>query len=141
MSAPITDLRPDRSKSYSAPKPILDRILVRRLAAPKAEDGFVVPEKFRQQTNRGEVVAVGDTVVLGGLNVTIDTFISVGDIVHYGEYTAEQMKDDPSLYIVRIQDVRLVERLQRCNHQWMRYPAEGSTPTYKQCNQCGEKGE
>jgi co-chaperonin GroES (HSP10) len=114
MSAPIiTDLRPDRSKSYSAPKPILDRILVRRLAAPKAEDGFVVPEKFRQQTNRGEVVAVGDTVVLGGLNVTIDTFISVGDIVHYGEYCAEQLKDDPNMFIVRIQDVRLVEKLQR----------------------------
>ena len=114
MSAPIiTDLRPDRSKSYSAPKPILDRILVRRLAAPKAEDGFVVPEKFRQQTNRGEVIAVGTGVVLGAKWEPMCIFVEPGDIVHYGEYTAEQMKDDPSLYIVRIQDVRLVERLVR----------------------------
>jgi co-chaperonin GroES (HSP10) len=113
MSAPITDLRPDRSKSYSAPKPILDRILVRRLAAPKAEDGFVVPEKFRQQTNRGEVIAIGDWVAIGTEVHHMQHFVQVGDIVHYGEYTAEQMKDDPSLYIVRIQDVRLVEKLQR----------------------------
>jgi co-chaperonin GroES (HSP10) len=114
MSAPIiTDLRPDRTKQYSAPKPILDRILVRRLAAPKAEDGFVVPEKFRQQTNRGEVIAIGDCVVLGHERWNVGDFVSVGDIVHYGEYTAEQMKDDPSLYIVRIQDVRLVEKLNR----------------------------
>jgi co-chaperonin GroES (HSP10) len=113
MSAPITDLRPDRTKQYSAPKPILDRILVRRLAAPKAEDGFVVPEKFRQQTNRGEVVSIGTHVAIGNVEHNLDEFVWPGDIVHYGEYVAEQMKDDPSLYIVRIQDVRLVERLVR----------------------------
>jgi co-chaperonin GroES (HSP10) len=114
MSAPIiTDLRPDRSKSYSAPKPILDRILVRRLAAPKAEDGFVVPEKFRQQTNRGEVLAIGTHVAIGGDSFPVGMFVQPGDIVHYGEFTAEQMKDDPTLYIVRIQDVRLVETLSR----------------------------
>ena len=106
---PIIDTRPDRTKQYAPAKPILDRILVRRIDAPKAEEGFVVPEKFRQQTNRGEVIAIGDWVAEHSLT----EFVNVGDIVHYGEYTAEQLKDDPTLYIVRIQDVRLVERLVR----------------------------
>lgn len=114
MSAPvIVDLRPDRTKQYAAPKPILDRILVRRIEAEKAEEGFVVPEQFRQQTNRGEVIAIGDFVVLGDTMQALGAFVRIGDIVHYGEYTAEQLKEDPTLFIVRIQDVRLVERLVR----------------------------
>lgn len=110
---PIIDTRPDRTRAYTKPQAILDRILVRRLDAPKADEGFIVPEKFRQQTNRGEVISIGDGVVLGTEFKSLEFFVSPGDIVHYGEYTAEQLKDDPTLYIVRIQDVRLVERLVR----------------------------
>jgi co-chaperonin GroES (HSP10) len=110
---PIIDIRPDRTKAYHPAKPILDRILVKRIESPKNSDGFEVPDKYRQQTNQGEVIAVGDCVVLGHERWNVSDFVSVGDVVHYGEYTAEQLKDDPSLYIVRIQDVRLVERLVR----------------------------
>jgi co-chaperonin GroES (HSP10) len=114
MSAPIVvDLRPDRTKTYHPPKPILDRILVRRLDSPRDSDGFIVPEKYRQQTNRGEVIAIGDGVVLGVEYYPLAHFVNVGDVVHYGEYTAEQDKFDETLYIVRIQDVRQVERLVR----------------------------
>ena len=115
MSAPITpvlDLRPDRTKTYQPFKTILDRILVRRIETPSTVDGFEVAEKFRQHTNRGEVVAVGDWVVLGGQCHKVTEFVNIGDIVLYGEYTAErQSKDDETLWIVRLQDVRGVERL------------------------------
>lgn len=109
----IKDSRPDRSQTYAPFRPILDRILVRRIEAPKTADGFEVPEKYRQQTNYGEVVAVGDGVVLGGQFRPITDFLSVGDRVYYGEYTAELWdKDDERLWIVRLQDVRGVEAKQ-----------------------------
>jgi co-chaperonin GroES (HSP10) len=117
MSAPIiTDLRPDRTKQYSAPKPILDRILVRRINKAD-EDGFAIPDKFREKSRLGEVLAVGDCVVLGGQKYPLTDFVNVGDRVIFGEYTAEAYDHtDPSVatqFIVRVQDCRTIERLVR----------------------------
>ena len=90
----VVDTRPDRSKTYDSPKPILDRLLVRKLE--KGDDtGFVIPAKYREQTRRGLVLAIGDYVVLGKEKLPISDFVNVGDIVFYGEYTAEILdKDD-----------------------------------------------
>jgi co-chaperonin GroES (HSP10) len=108
---PVVDTRPDRSKSYDPPKPILDRLLVRRLAAEE-QTGFAIPEKYRQHTNRGTVIAIGDGVMLGVDWVCMEDFVKPGDIVKYGEYTAERFgPDDDELYIIRLQDVRTVERV------------------------------
>ena len=100
-------------------KPILDRILLRLVKEPTPQhgEGFQVPEKYRQQTNKGEVLAVGDCVVLSGHKMPITDFVSVGDHVLFGQYTAEEFTSDElfqqfkldaddQIYIVRIQDVR-----------------------------------
>lgn len=126
----IIDSRAPREvKEYEEFKPILDRILVRRIDEAKAEGEFVVPEKYRQHSNWGEVIAIGDGVVLGNefyqfvqpvppmdmlKDKVIYNFVRPGDMVRYGEYTAEAFSvDDPTLFIVRIQDVRGVRRLIR----------------------------
>lgn len=108
---PVVDTRPDRSRTYDPPRPILDRLLVRRLAAEE-QTGFAIPEKYRQHTNRGEVVALGDGIVLGQQWFPMEKFIQVGSIVKYGEYTAERYgPDDDELFVIRLQDVRTVERV------------------------------
>ena len=110
-AVPVVDTRPDRSRTYDPPKPVLDRLLVRRLAAEE-QTGFAIPEKYRQHTNRGEVVAVGDGIALGETWFPLSDFVKPGDIVKYGEYTAERYgPDDDELFIIRLQDVRTVERV------------------------------
>ncbi len=107
----VVDTRPDRTKTYDPPKPILDRLLVRRLATEE-QTGFAIPEKYRQHTNRGVVIAIGDGVILGGDYCRMEDFVNPGDIVKYGEYTSERFgPDDDELYIIRLQDVRTVERV------------------------------
>jgi co-chaperonin GroES (HSP10) len=111
-------------------KPILDRILLRLVRETKpVQEGEVpdirVSEKFRQQTNKGEVLAIGDCVVLGQVKFPLTDFVNVGDIIAFGQYTAEEMsfdKDDElfrhfglssddQVYIVRVQDVRGSRRI------------------------------
>ncbi len=93
-------------------RPILDRVLLRRVEVEASPDGFTVPEKYRQHSNLGEVLAVGDGVVLGKEWKPLTDFIKVGDICLYGEYTAEALERDGEQYwIVRIQDIRGVARL------------------------------
>lgn len=113
----VTDTRPDRTKVYNSPKPILDRILIKRIESVAEVDGFVIAEKYREKSRRGEVIAVGDYVVLGQQCHKITDFVDVGDIVVYGEYSAEaQDHTDPTIattFLVRLADIRTVERLQR----------------------------
>lgn len=96
--------------------PILDRLLVRRNKAEEIGDGFdsAIPEKYRQHSNWGMVVAIGTGVVLGQQHFPLEGFVAVGDQIKYGEYTAEQFDiASPDLFIIRIQDVRGVKRLKR----------------------------
>lgn len=97
--------------------PILDRILLKLVRETGPKDGFEVPDKYRQMTGRGEVLAVGDIVVLSMQKFPITDFVNVGDHVLFGQYTAERIlseelakqfctESDDELYIVRIQDVR-----------------------------------
>ena len=112
----VTDLCPDHASAleYEPFRPILDRVLIRRVEAVATPDGFAIPEKYRQHTNRGVVIAVGDGVVLGTQWRPMKHYLSVGDIVLFGEYTAEKfVQGNEELYIVRLQDVRGVERKKR----------------------------
>jgi chaperonin GroES len=89
-------------------KPILDRVLLRPVeneAAPKS--GIIIPEKYRQDSQTGEVVAIGDFVVLGGERIPLETFIKPGDIVRFSEYAVEKFPEDgEELILLRIQDIR-----------------------------------
>jgi co-chaperonin GroES (HSP10) len=82
--------------------PLNDRLLLRRVEdAPTTKLGL--PDKFRQQTNKFEVISVGNLVRSG---------IKPGDLVLAGEYNSERfLKDNEELWIVREADIRGVERL------------------------------
>jgi chaperonin GroES len=113
----IRDKRADHSKElpqYEEFSPIMDRILVKRVVLEQAPEGFVVPEKFRQHTNVGIVVKIGQFVFLSGNRIDLKDIVQPGDRVRFGEYNSEKMELDGIEYeLVRIQDVRGVERLKR----------------------------
>jgi co-chaperonin GroES (HSP10) len=108
--------------SYAPFKPILDRVLLRLVRESKPPIEGEIPDirvsdKFRQQTNKGEVIAVGDIVVLSGQKFPITEFVNIGDHVLFGQYTAEEftseelfaqfkLTPDDQIYIVRVQDCR-----------------------------------
>jgi co-chaperonin GroES (HSP10) len=99
---------------YSQFRPILDRLLLKLVHEEQPKDGFDVPEKYRQHTNKGEILAIGDCVILSGHKMPMAEFVNIGDHVLFGEHTAERFASkelseqfgSDELYIVRIQDIR-----------------------------------
>lgn len=125
---------------YTPFTPILDRILVMRVPLDKnlevLDDGsvrdkrtnFIVPAKYRQHSNTGVVLAVGNFVIMGGTKVELSDIVRPGDRVTFGDYNSEvfpmekervlklcdvlkvnHFDDEQGLRIVRIQDVRGIE--------------------------------
>jgi len=92
--------------------------------------GFIIPAKYRQHQNVGVVIAAGDFVVVGNVKTPMSEIVSLGDRVMYGEYNAEAFhlpkekaqemcdkleinyegSEDETFWIVRVQDVRGVEK-------------------------------
>ena len=65
-------------------KPILDRILVRRVEAEtKTASGFIIPDAAVERANRGTVLAVGPGRPLKDGTVVSVADIAVGDIVMF----------------------------------------------------------
>jgi len=90
---------------------------------------LVIAAKFRQHSNVGIVLATGEFFILSGQRVPMSTVVRVGDRVTYGDYNSEVFKlnadkvkqlcdavqmnyeeDEEGLRIVRVQDIRVVER-------------------------------
>lgn len=91
--------------------------------------GFVIPYAYRQHNNIGIVLATGQFVILGMVKIPMSEVVQVGDRVTFGDYNSEVFKmsedktrkmcdavqmnyeEDPEgLRVVRVQDVRVVER-------------------------------
>jgi co-chaperonin GroES (HSP10) len=91
--------------------------------------GLIIAAKYRQHSNVGIVLAAGQFVIIGGQKIPMSDVVRVGDRVTYGDYNSEvfhmaekkvialcdavQMNyeaDEEGLRIVRVQDIRLVER-------------------------------
>ncbi len=89
-------------------RPILDRVLIKRVEPEAAVDGFSVPEKYRQMSNVGVIIGIGHGVVLGREWHSLSEFVQVGQKCLYGEYTAERWDspDGQAFWIVRLQDIR-----------------------------------
>jgi len=104
-SAPVVKPEPKfPEKEYGLFTPILDKVLVKRVPQDKnfemLEDGsmrdkrsgFVIPAKYRQHSNVGVVLAVGDFVVMGGVKTDLSDIVKPGYRVLFGEYNAEKLK-------------------------------------------------
>jgi co-chaperonin GroES (HSP10) len=91
--------------------------------------GLITAAKYRQHSNIGIVLATGKFVIIGGQRIPMEEVVRIGDKVTYGDYNSEvfhmdekrvqdlcdavQMNydvDPEGLRVVRVQDVRGVER-------------------------------
>lgn len=89
-------------------KPIMDRILLRAIKQEQ-KGSIVIAEKY-QQSDKYEVVAVGDFVVVSGNRLPVTEFVNVGDVVLVSEYNIEPVEiDGQKLFLTRVQDVRYRE--------------------------------
>ena len=87
--------------TYGTARPILDRILVMRIADdPDTElledgstrnkkSGLITAAKYRQHSNVGVVLAAGGFVVLGGLRIPMEELIKPGYKITFGSYNTE----------------------------------------------------
>lgn len=94
--------------------------------------GLVVAAKYRQHSNTGIVLAFGDFVCMGGVEHPLEGMVSIGDRVTFGDYNSEVfpmdehmaeelckranipfINDPESFRIIRIQDVRIIERREK----------------------------
>lgn len=86
-------------------QPMNDRVLLREIV--EEEDGLVVtPDAYKQSSNKGTVVAVGEGMVIGGVLRPIN--LKPGDVVLFGEFGAEPLELDGQKYkLVSAFDIRL----------------------------------
>jgi co-chaperonin GroES (HSP10) len=89
-------------------KPIMDRVLARRIARVESTEKLIeIPDQYQQKSNRCEVIALGDFVVLGDRAYPIDQFLAVGDTIIIGDYNVEDIKvDGQDLVLVSVHDIR-----------------------------------
>lgn len=91
--------------------PVLDRILLRKLEAPKEVGGIAIPDTY-QESDKYEVVALGDFVLFGVERVPLADLLSVGDVVLVSQYNVERVEiEGAELWLSRIQDVRGKQRV------------------------------
>lgn len=131
-------------REFERQHPILDRLLVMVISDDPNEElledgstrnkrtGLITAAKYRQHSNVGIVLAIGQAVVMGGIRFPLTDFVKVGDKVVYGDYNSEAYKIsdekareicdgigvnfEPSplgLRIIRIQDIRTVAPVKR----------------------------
>jgi chaperonin GroES len=99
-----TDQEPEvEPKAYAPFEPLNDLVLVKRVQESNDKAGsFIIPEKFRQQSNKGVVIAKGNLA---------KSDISKDDIVTFGVYNAENIiVRGGELLLIRENDIRGVER-------------------------------
>jgi len=94
--------------------------------------GLVSTAKYRQHSNTGIVLLAGQWVIVGGVKVPMSELLEPGSKVVYGDYGSEKFpmsdekavalcdslgvnyeKTEQGMRIVRVQDVRTVERLKK----------------------------
>jgi chaperonin GroES len=94
-----------RAPDLSRYQPMNDRVLLRRIEE-KNEARVVMPDAFVQDSDIGEVIAVGDGMLIGGELRPIP--LVPGDRVRFGHYNAEDIQvEGVKLVLVSAFDVRL----------------------------------
>ena len=90
-------------------RPLQDRVIVRRMEEETTSPGgIVIPDSAAEKPSRGEVVAVGNGLVLDNGEVRpLD--LKPGDKVLFGKYSGTEVKvDGEDLLVMKEDDVMAV---------------------------------
>ena len=98
-------------------KPLLDNVLVREIPGRdyrKLVTGIETPEKYVEDSDRGEVVAAGDGVPMSGVLMPMP--LKVGDVVQFDGFAKHERiyldpadrhrADAPKYYLFRVADIQ-----------------------------------
>jgi chaperonin GroES len=90
---------------YEAFVPLNDRVMIRQIhednSRVKGSDLIVAADKYKEKSNKAEVVAVGPKV----------SDVKPGDIVLFSEYNVDEFhKDGETLLLTRFDDLKGVAR-------------------------------
>ena len=90
-------------------RPLQDRVIIKRMEDEKmSSGGIVIPDSATEKPIKGEVVAVGNGLVLDNGEVRpLD--LKVGDKVLFGKYSGTEVKlDGEELLVMKEDDVMAV---------------------------------
>ena len=90
-------------------RPLQDRVIVRRMEEETTSPGgIVIPDSAAEKPSRGEVVAVGNGLVLDNGEIRpLD--LKVGDKVLFGKFSGTEVKvDGEDLLVMKEDDVMAV---------------------------------
>lgn len=81
-------------------KPLHDRVVVRRLEAETmTRGGLVIPDKAADKPTQGEVLAVGDGIILDS-GERRPLAVKVGDRVLFGQYAGDDIKLNGETWLI-----------------------------------------
>ena len=90
-------------------RPLQDRVIIKRMEEEKtSEGGIIIPDSATEKPIKGEVVAVGNGLVLDNGEIRpLD--LKVGDKVLFGKYSGTEVKlDGEALLVMKEDDVMAV---------------------------------
>ena len=90
-------------------RPLQDRVIIKRMEEEKTSPGgIVIPDSATEKPIKGEVIAVGNGLVLDNGEVRpLD--LKVGDKVLFGKYSGTEVKlDGEELVVMKEDDVMAV---------------------------------
>ena len=90
-------------------RPLQDRVIIKRMEEEKTSPGgIVIPDSATEKPIKGEVVAVGNGLVLDNGEIRpLD--LKVGDKVLFGKYSGTEVKlDGEELVVMKEDDVMAV---------------------------------
>ena len=90
-------------------RPLQDRVIIKRMEEEKtSEGGIIIPDRATEKPIKGEVVAVGNGLVLDNGEIRpLD--LKVGDKVLFGKYSGTEVKlDGEELLVMKEDDVMAV---------------------------------
>jgi len=88
---------PDHEAILAKGCPLNDRVLLRRIKEDETK-AIATADAYKEQPDRGEVLAVGDCMVLG--NEVRPIPLNKGDIVQFGRYNAEDIEIDGEMLVL-----------------------------------------
>ena len=81
-------------------RPLHDRVIVKRLESEtKTAGGILIPDNAAEKPSKGKVIAVGKGKLLDDGKVhPLD--VKVGDVVLFGKYSGNEIKEGADEYVV-----------------------------------------
>lgn len=89
-------------------RPLYDFVFIRKEPVDDKIGSIIIPEKAKQKSTRGTVVAVGPGIVKKGKR--IPPVCQVGDIVHWNEWRGMDFKlGDETLMVLHDDEIEAIE--------------------------------